>query len=205
MVDGQIANRGITSPRVLRAFLEVPRQDFVPEKQRVHAHQDNPLPIGLGQTISQPYIAAYMTDLLQLSGSERVLEIGTGSGYQAAILGFLASEVHTIERHASLAKKADHLLQNLGYENVQVHQGDGTRGLAKFAPYQAIMVTAAAPDVPMPLLGQLVEGGRLVMPVGNRGGQMLLLYKRVGNEYHRQELTPVAFVPLIGEHGWTEE
>lgn len=205
MVDGQIANRGITSPRVLRAFLEVPRQDFVPEKQRVHAHQDNPLPIGLGQTISQPYIAAYMTDLLQLSGSERVLEIGTGSGYQAAILGFLASEVHTIERHASLAKKADHLLQNLGYENVQVHQGDGTRGLAKFAPYQAIMVTAAAPDVPMPLLGQLVEGGRLVMPVGNRGGQMLLLYKRVGNKYHRQELTPVAFVPLIGEHGWTEE
>ncbi len=205
MVDGQIANRGITSPRVLRAFLDVPRQDFVPENQRVHAHQDNPLPIGLGQTISQPYIAAYMTDLLQLSGTERVLEIGTGSGYQAAILGFLAAEVHTIERHPSLAEKADRLLHNLGYENVRVHQGDGTRGLAKFAPYQAILVTAAAPEVPTPLLGQLGEGGRLVMPVGNRSGQMLLLYRRVGDEFHREDLAPVAFVPLIGEHGWTEE
>ncbi len=205
MVDGQIANRGITSPRVLRAFLDVPRQDFVPENQRAHAHQDNPLPIGLGQTISQPYIAAYMTDLLQLSGTERVLEIGTGSGYQAAILGCLADEVHTIERHPSLAQKADRLLQNLGFENIRVHQGDGTRGLPKFAPYQAIMVTAAAPEVPTPLLGQLGEGGRLVMPVGSRSGQVLLLYRRVGNEFHRENLTPVAFVPLIGEHGWTEE
>jgi len=178
MVDGQITNRGITSPGVLGAFLEVPRHLFVPKSQQVHAYQDSPLPIGLGQTISQPYIAAYMTDLLQLTGAERVLEIGTGSGYQAAIL------------------------QSLGYENVRVHEGDGTQGLPEHAPYQAIMVTAAAPEVPSPLLAQLGEGGRLVMPVGGRGGQVLLLYRREGDEFHREDMAPVAFVPLIGEHGW---
>lgn len=205
MVDGQIANRGITSPGVLGAFLEVPRHFFVPKIQQVHAYQDSPLPIGLNQTISQPYIAAYMTDLLQLTGSERVLEIGTGSGYQAAILGILADEVHTIERHPSLADKADRLLQSLGYDNVQVHKGDGTRGLSEYAPFQAIMVTAAAPEVPAPLLAQLDDGGRLVMPVGGRGGQMLLLYQRAGTEFHREDKAPVAFVPLIGEHGWIEK
>jgi len=202
MVDGQITNRGITSPGVLGAFLEVPRHLFVPKSQQVHAYQDSPLPIGLGQTISQPYIAAYMTDLLQLTGAERVLEIGTGSGYQAAILGILADQVHTIERHPSLADKADRLLQSLGYENVRVHEGDGTQGLPEHAPYQAIMVTAAAPEVPFPLLAQLGEGGRLVMPVGGRGGQVLLLYRREGDEFHREDMAPVAFVPLIGEHGW---
>ncbi len=205
MVDGQITIRGITSPRVLEAFLEVPRHLFVSKNQQVHAYQDSPLPIGLGQTISQPYIAAYMTDLLQLTGAERVLEIGTGSGYQAAILGNLADEVHTIERHPFLADNAAQLLQSLGYDNVTVHKGDGTQGLPGFAPYQAIMVTAAAPDVPPPLLEQLGEGGRLVMPVGSRGGQVLLLYKREGNAFHREDLAPVAFVPLIGEHGWAGE
>ena len=202
MVDGQITIRGITSPRVLEAFIEVPRHLFVPKNQQVHAYQDSPLPIGLGQTISQPYIAAYMTDLLQLTGAERVLEIGTGSGYQAAILGNLADEVHTIERHPSLADKAARLLQSLGYDNVRVHEGDGTQGLPGFAPYQAIMVTAAAPEVPPPLLDQLGDGGRLVMPVGSSGGQVLLLYKREGNDFHREDLAPVAFVPLIGKHGW---
>jgi len=202
MVDRQIAIRGISSPDVLGAFLEVPRHLFVPKNQQLHAYQDSPLPIGLGQTISQPYIAAYMTDLLQLTGAERVLEIGTGSGYQAAILGILADQVHTIERHPSLADKADRLLQGLGYENVRVHVGDGTQGLPEHAPYQAIMVTAAAPDVPSPLLDQLGEGGRLVMPVGGRGGQVLLLYRREGGEFHREDMAPVAFVPLIGEHGW---
>ena len=202
MVDGQITIRGITSPSVLGAFLKVPRHLFVPKSQQAHAYQDSPLPIGLGQTISQPYIAAYMTDLLQLTGAERVLEIGTGSGYQAAILGILADQVHTIERHPSLADKADRLLQSLGYENVRVHEGDGTQGLPEHAPYQAIMVTAAAPEVPSPLLAQLGEGGRLVMPVGGRGGQVLLLYRREGDECHREDMAPVAFVPLIGEHGW---
>ena len=202
MVDRQIAIRGISSPDVLDAFLDVPRHLFVPKNQQLHAYQDSPLPIGLGQTISQPYIAAYMTDLLQLTGAERVLEIGTGSGYQAAILGILADQVHTIERHPSLADKADRLLQSLGYENVRVHVGDGTQGLPEHAPYQAIMVTAAAPDVPSPLLDQLGEGGRLVMPVGGRGGQVLLLYRREGDEFHREDMAPVAFVPLIGEHGW---
>ena len=143
-----------------------------------------------------------MTDLLQLTGTERVLEIGTGSGYQAAILGILADQVHTIERHPSLADKADRLLQSLGYDNVRVHEGDGTQGLPDHVPYQAIMVTAAAPEVPSPLLAQLGEGGRLVMPVGGRGGQVLLLYRREGDKYHREDMVPVAFVPLIGEHGW---
>jgi len=202
MVDGQIAIRGITSPGVLKAFLEVPRHLFVPKNQQFHAYQDSPLPIGLGQTISQPYIAAYMTDQLQLRGIERVLEIGTGSGYQAAILGQLADQVHTIERHPSLADKADRLLQSLGYENILVHDGDGTCGLSQIAPFQAIMVTAAAPEVPETLLEQLGEGGRLVMPVGGRGGQVLLLYRREGKTFHKEELVPVAFVPLIGEHGW---
>ena len=205
MVDGQIAIRGITAPGVLEAFLDVPRHRFVPKNQQIHAYQDSPLPIGLGQTISQPYIAAYMTDILQLTGVERVLEIGTGSGYQAAILGKLADEIHTVERHPSLADKAKRLLENLGYDNVQVHERDGTRGLPEFAPYQAIMVTAAAPEVPTPLLDQLEEGGRLVMPVGGRGGQVLLLYRREGDEFSREELVPVAFVPLIGEHGWAGE
>lgn len=202
MVDGQITIRGITSPNVLEAFLEVPRHHFVPKTQQVHAYQDRPLPIGLGQTISQPYIAAYMTNILQLTGAERVLEIGTGSGYQAAILGMLADEIHTIERHPSLADKANQLLKSLGYDNVQVHERDGTLGLPEFAPFQAIMVTAAAPEVPTPLLDQLEDGGRLVMPVGGRGGQVLLLYRRDGDEFHREDLVPVAFVPLIGEHGW---
>jgi protein-L-isoaspartate(D-aspartate) O-methyltransferase len=202
MVDGQIAVRGITSPAVLEAFLEVPRHLFVPERQRIHAYQDGPLPIGLGQTISQPYIVAYMTDLLQLTGAENVLEIGTGSGYQAAILSVMAAEVHTIERHPFLADSAARLLEELGYKNVYIHKGDGTQGLEKFAPYQAIMVTAAAPEVPAPLLSQLDEGGRLVMPVGGRGGQILLLYTREGEVFRRQDLAPVAFVPLIGEFGW---
>ena len=205
MVDGQIAIRGITSPDVLKAFLEVPRHHFVPKSQQVHAYQDSPLPIGLGQTISQPYIAAYMTDILQLTGEERVLEIGTGSGYQAAILGMLADEIHTVERHPFLADKANQLLKSLGFDNVQVHERDGTRGLPEFGPFQAIMVTAAAPEVPTPLLDQLGDGGRLVMPVGRRGGQVLLLYKRDGDEFHREDLVPVAFVPLIGEHGWKGE
>lgn len=202
MVDKQIVSRGVTSPRVLNAFLEVPRHLFVPERQQQNAYQDRPLGIGLGQTISQPYIVAYMTEKLALQGEERVLEIGTGSGYQAAILGALAGEVHSVERHPPLAKTASRLLEEQGYDNIRVHTGDGTAGLPEFAPYQAVMVTAAGPDVPQPLLEQLADGGRLVMPVGSRGGQYLVLIKRMGDDYLRENLSPVAFVPLIGEHGW---
>jgi len=202
MVKGQIAARGITSQRVLDAFLTVPRHLFIPPNQRQYAYQDGPLPIGLGQTISQPYIVAYMTDKLCLTGDEVVLEVGTGSGYQAAILGTLAKEVHTIERHPRLAEKARQLLQDLDYDKITIHEGDGTLGLPDYAPYQGIMVTAAAPEVPQPLLDQLAEGGRLVMPVGSRRGQLLQLYQRQGGEINQETLTPVAFVPLIGDHGW---
>jgi protein-L-isoaspartate(D-aspartate) O-methyltransferase len=202
MVIGQIAARGITSQRVLDAFLEVPRHLFVPPNQRLYAYQDGPLPIGLGQTISQPYIVAYMTDQLRLKGDEVLLEIGTGSGYQAAILGLLAKEVHTIERHHSLASGANQLLKDLDYDNITIHEGDGTHGLTEHAPYQGIMVTAAAPEVPQPLLDQLGEGGRLVIPVGGRGGQLLQLFQRQGGKINQETLTPVAFVPLIGDHGW---
>lgn len=202
MVEGQIARRGITSPRVLEAFLDTPRHLFIPKNQQLYAYEDGPLPIGKGQTISQPYIVAYMTEHLNLGGEERVLEIGTGSGYQAAILGKLAAEVHTVERHPSLAKRATQLLADLGYENIQVHLGDGTKGLLDYAPYDAIMVTAAAPEVPGPLLDQLADGGRLIMPVGGRAGQVLHFYQRRGEEIIRDNLTPVAFVPLIGDHGW---
>lgn len=205
MVDGQIVARGITSPRVLEAFLEVPRHLFVPLNQRPYAYQDGPLPIGLGQTISQPYIVAYMTDQLNLQGDEKVLEIGTGSGYQAAILGLLAGEVHTVERHPRLAEVAGKLLEDLGYDNITIHQFDGTLGLPEEAPFQAVMVTAAGPEVPQPLLDQLEEGGRLIMPVGGRGGQLLQLYRRLEGEIQREDLTPVAFVPLIGDHGWQGE
>jgi protein-L-isoaspartate(D-aspartate) O-methyltransferase len=202
MVEGQIVARGITSPRVVEAFLEVPRHLFVPLNQRTYAYQDGPLPIGLGQTISQPYIVAYMTDKLGLQGDEKVLEIGTGSGYQAAILGLLAGEVHTVERHPRLAEVAGRLLDDLGYENITIHQGDGTLGLPGEAPFRGVIVTAAGPEVPQPLLDQLGEGGRLIMPVGGRGGQLLQLFRRQEGEITREDLTPVAFVPLIGDHGW---
>ncbi|MGB2964623.1 MAG: protein-L-isoaspartate(D-aspartate) O-methyltransferase [Anaerolineales bacterium] len=202
MVERQIARRGISSPRILEAFSEIPRHLFIPADQHLYAYADGPLPIGKGQTISQPYIVAYMTMHLNLKGDERVLEIGTGSGYQAAILGKLAAEVHTVERHSSLAKSASKLLEDLGFNNIQIHLGDGTKGLPDFAPYDGIMVTAAAPDVPAPLLSQLADGGRLIMPVGGRIGQVLHLYQRRGEEITKEDLAPVAFVPLIGDHGW---
>jgi len=202
MVKRQIARRGIQNPRLLEAFRSVPRHLFVPKRDRDHAYADGPLPIGEGQTISQPYIVAYMTNLLNLQGDEIILEIGTGSGYQAAILGELAAEVHTIERHEKLARKAQKLLEDLGYQNIRVHQGDGTLGLPEFAPYAAVMVTAAAPIVPRPLLEQLQDGGKLIMPVGERFGQTLELWQRQGEEFTTKKLAPVAFVPLLGKHGW---
>jgi protein-L-isoaspartate(D-aspartate) O-methyltransferase len=203
MVDEQLLERDIVDPRVLDAMRMVPRHSFVPIEHRHLAYADGPLPIGRGQTISQPYIVALMTQLLELKGNETVLEVGTGSGYQAAVLAYLVKEVHTIERYADLARFAARILDDLGVRNV--HEGDGSKGLIEFAPYAAIMVTAAAPGVPKPLLEQLVEGGRLVIPVGSRGGQILELWQRRGLEYDRDAITPVAFVPLRGQYGWDGE
>jgi protein-L-isoaspartate(D-aspartate) O-methyltransferase len=204
MVDGQLADRGIRDPRVLNAMLTVPRHLFVPQTERIYAYQDRPLPIGQNQTISQPYIVALMTELLLLQEDDKVLEIGTGSGYQAAILGQLAGEVHTIERHADLAALAGSLLQEIGADNVQVYIGDGSLGWPQSAPYDAILATASAPSAPQPLLEQLAVGGRLVLPVGGARQQTLQRWVRNEGGFDHEDITPVAFVPLIGEHGWSD-
>jgi len=204
MVAEQLANRDINDKRVLDAFRTVPRHLFVPEGQRHLAYADGPLPIGQGQTISQPYIVALMTQLLDLSGDEIVLEIGTGSGYQAAILACIAREVYTIERHQALAINAESILKQLGYDNVNVYIADGTLGRVESAPYDGILVTAAAPGVPKPLMDQLADGGKLVVPVGGRGAQFLECWQRKGSDTLCQQIAPVAFVPLIGEYGWEE-
>ena len=205
MVTEQIAWRGIRSPGVLDAMRTVPRHLFVPADLRAYAYSDGALRIDNGQTISQPYIVALMTDLLELRGDEKVLEVGTGSGYQAAVLSLLAAEVYTIERHAPLAKKAAQVLKELHYDNIHIHTGDGSLGLPEHAPYQAIIVTAAAPKVPQPLLDQLDEGGRLVLPVGSRYSQILECWQRHGNQFKQKTVTAVAFVPLLGEEGWKEK
>jgi protein-L-isoaspartate(D-aspartate) O-methyltransferase len=204
MVRDQIIPRGVRDPRVLEAMRQVPRHCFVPPEYEAMAYSDGPLPIGQGQTISQPYIVALMSEMLALEGDETVLEVGTGSGYQAAVLAQLAHTVHTIERHATLAEKAEQVLQALGVRNVAVHLGDGTLGLPRYAPYQAIMVTAASPAVPPPLLEQLADGGRLVIPVGGHGSQILELWRRQGTQFDQEQTLPVAFVPLRGAHGWKE-
>jgi protein-L-isoaspartate(D-aspartate) O-methyltransferase len=205
MVEEQIYGRDIRDPRVLEAMRRTPRHLFVPPRDRHLAYTDGPLLIGHNQTISQPYIVALMTELLELEGDEMVLEVGTGSGYQAAILGFLAREVHTIERHTELAERAQEVLEALGLENVHVHIGDGSAGLPEYAPYQAILVTAAAPSVPQPLIDQLAENGRLVLPVGSLGGQVLERWVRRGTQFDHRAITAVAFVPLRGKHGWEHE
>ena len=205
MVDEQLIERDIRDERVLEAMRAVPRHRFVLPEYRHMAYSDGPLPIGSGQTISQPYIVALMTQLLRLKGDENVLEIGTGSGYQAAVLGYLAKQVHTIERHSDLAEEAVGVLQGLGLSNVCVHIGDGSLGLKEYAPFQAILVTAAAPDVPKALLDQLDEGGRLVVPVGGRMNQFLERWERHGASFEQELLVPVAFVPLRGRYGWNEE
>jgi protein-L-isoaspartate(D-aspartate) O-methyltransferase len=204
MVREQIARRGIRDKRLLEAMRTVPRHRFLPEGQRRWAYADGAQRIGLGQTISQPYIVALMTDVLKLMGDERVLEVGTGSGYQAAILSLLAAEVHTIERHPKLAEDARRVLDELGINNVHVHIGDGTLGLHEYTPYQGIMVTAAAPNVPQSLLQQLDDGARLVLPVGERFSQVLQVWQRKGDKYTHNTITAVAFVPLIGKEGWNE-
>jgi protein-L-isoaspartate(D-aspartate) O-methyltransferase len=204
MVNEQIHSRGIQDPRVLKAMRSIPRHLFVPEEYAGIAYSDSPLPIGHGQTISQPYIVALMTELLELEGEENVLEVGTGSGYQAALLAVLARRVHTIERYSELADKADETLLRLSLSNVLVHVGDGSLGLPKYAPYQAIMITAAAPRVPQPIFDQLADGGRLVLPVGGAGGQTLDRWRKLSAEFIQEHIAPVAFVPLRGQLGWKE-
>lgn len=202
MVATQMQRRGIRDERILAAFEQVPRHLFVPEPMRHMAYEDMPLPIGRDQTISQPYIVALMTSLLELRGDERVLEIGTGSGYQAAILSRLAAEVYTVEVLPELAERAGQLLRELGYANIHVHVGDGTLGWPAAAPYPAIIGTAAAPRVPPPLLEQLEDGGRLVLPVAEEYQQLLKVITRRGDDYQERVATAVAFVPMRGKHGW---
>ena len=202
MVEEQIRDRGVHSPRLLEAMLGVPRHLFVPEDSLAGAYSDQPLPIGEGQTISQPYMVAVMTEALELKGDERVLEVGTGSGYQAAVLSLLAAEVYTVESHASLALEAQRRLAQLGYTNVHVHAGDGTLGFPGAAPYGGILVTAAAPRIPPPLVEQLAEGGRLVIPVGQADQQELLQVRKTGCKTTSSLLHYCSFVPLVGRYGW---
>lgn len=202
MVAEQIARRGLLDPRLLAAFKRVPRHLFVLDEYRTQAYDDGPLPIGFGQTISQPYIVALMTDLLRLTGKESVLEVGTGSGYQAGILALMVAKVHTIEFIPELAERAEKTLKSLNLPNIHFHIGDGSLGWLDNAPYDGILVTAAAPSVPQNLLDQLTDGGRLVLPVGSLGFQQLELWQRKGDDFEEKVITPVAFVPLRGKYGW---
>lgn len=205
MVSTQLKARGIADPRVLRAMAEIPRHLFVPKKLRSRAHDDSALGIGKGQTISQPYMVALMTELLELEPADRVLEVGTGSGYQTAILAALAQEVISIERQPALAEKARLILADLGFDNVTVLVADGTKGHVEGAPYDAIIVTAAGPRVPAPLGRQLGIGGRLVCPVGPRDVQELLRLVRTEEGLAKERSIRCSFVPLIGAEGWREE
>lgn len=201
-VEEAIRPAGIKEKKILGAFLQVPRHEFVSARYRKHAYEDRPLPLEESQTISQPSLVALMTELLRLKGNEKVLEIGTGSGYQAAILSLLAKEVHTIERIPILAQHAEVVCKKLGYKNIHFHIGDGTLGLAQFQPFDAIIVTAGAKKIPQPLLDQLKVGGKLVIPIGesllNQRLKVVTKSKRGLNTY---EVEPVAFVPLIGRYG----
>ncbi len=204
MVDEQLRHRGIRNKRVLAAMEHVPRHEFIPHECWNVAYRDYPVPIGEGQTISQPYIVALMIDWLHIEASDRVLEIGTGTGYQAAILAQLAADVVTIERQSSLAEQAKNNFQRLGYCNIRVITGDGTLGVPEFAPYQKIIVAAAAPNVPPALFSQLAEGGRLILPVGSRDVQVLQLVRKVEGNSLTSSLEGARFVPLIGEKGFPE-
>lgn len=198
----ELQRKGIRSLTVLKAFDDVPRHEFVPSGLRHRAYEDSPLPIGQGQTISQPWVHAKYLELLDLKGDERVLEIGTGSGFQTALLTKLAREVFSIERIAPLAEQARESLRRCGIDHVIQSVGDGTLGWPEHAPYDAILVGAASPDVPQPLLEQLAEGGQLLIPVGDRDTQRLLRIRRTPEGFVRSELDAMRFVPLIGEHGF---
>jgi protein-L-isoaspartate(D-aspartate) O-methyltransferase len=202
MVTRQLVRRGIADPRVVEAFRRVPRALFVRSTDLASAYEDRPLPIGGGQTISQPYIVGLMTQELDVQPHHRVLDVGTGSGYQAALLARLAGEVHTIERLADLSRRAAETLGRLGLRNVHFHVGDGTLGWPRAAPYDRVLVAAAAPEVPAALSEQLADGGRLILPLGGREQQVLTRIDRHGERFERTALCDCIFVPLIGEQGW---
>jgi protein-L-isoaspartate(D-aspartate) O-methyltransferase len=204
MVEEQIVGRGVKDGRVLAAMRKVPRHEFLPEAMRNMAYTDNALPIGENQTISQPYMVALMSELLGLNGTERVLEIGTGSGYQAAVLAELSGKVYTVERVKTLAEKARTVLDRLGYRSVAIKVYDGSYGWKELSPFDAIMVTAGSPEIPAPLVEQLRTGGRMVIPVGDRSGQRLVKLIRTAEGSDIQTTIPCMFVPLIGAHGWKE-
>jgi protein-L-isoaspartate(D-aspartate) O-methyltransferase len=204
MVERQIKARGIHDERLLQVFLEIPRHVFISEDLQADAYEDYPLPIGCGQTISQPYIVALMTNLLELKGTEKVLEIGTGSGYQAAILSRLAKKIHSVERIEELALTAARTLESLNIKNVHVHVEDGSLGWPEGAPYDGVLVTAASPEVPQELIEQMKIGGRLVIPVGERWRQILEVWVKQRKGVEKKEILPVVFVPLKGKRGWQD-
>lgn len=201
MVERQLAARGISDPRVLEAFREVRRHRFVPSHYREFSYTDQPLSIGYNQTISQPYIVAFMTEALQPEKDEKVLEVGTGSGYQAAILAELCGSVYSIEIIEELGESARQLLRELGYDNVHVKVGDGYQGWPEHAPFDAIIVTCSPVEVPRPLKEQLAEGGRMIIPIGKKFSQELVLLRKTGGELHEESVLPVRFVPMVDEQG----
>jgi protein-L-isoaspartate(D-aspartate) O-methyltransferase len=204
MVENQIKKRGITDKRVLSAMEKVPRHKFVEEGLKGVAYQDGPLPIGMNQTISQPYIVALMTELLDISDEHKVLEVGTGSGYQAAVISLLAMSVISVERIPELYKKAKQTLRKMGYNNITVVMADGSIGYREFAPYDRIIVTAASPSIPDELIGQLSNNGKMVIPVGNRFTQQLITLKKEAEKTIRTDSIGVRFVPLLGKKGWED-
>lgn len=204
MVETQLVPRGIRDEGVLRAMRKVPRHRFVGEDLRGEAYDDHPLPIGHRQTISQPYIVALMTQALALTGRERTLEVGTGSGYQTAVLAELSVEVFTVERIPELLRRAEAVLNDLGYANIRFKAFDGTLGWDEHKPFDAVLVTAGAPGIPRPLRDQLADGGRLVIPVGNRHSQELVKITRSGDRFEESYLGGCRFVDLIGVHGWKD-
>ncbi len=201
MVKRQIVERGISDPKVINAMRDVERHHYVPKNYRNMAYDDRPLPIGHGQTISQPYIVALMTELLEVEEGKKVLEIGTGSGYQAAILSHITSEVYTIEIVEELAREAKRTLKRQGYNNIKVKIGDGYKGWKEYAPFDAIIVTCSPSDVPEPLKNQLAEGGRMIIPVGGKFVQELVLFQKKDNKLIEQEISSVRFVPMVDEDG----
>lgn len=204
MVEHQLRRRGIKDEQVLDAMLNVPRHEFVPFAHYEAAYEDRPLPIGDTETISQPYIVAAMTEAARVQPGDKALEVGTGAGYQAAVLAYLGAKVYTVERNAALAKSARERLARLGYAGVEVIEGDGSEGYPPAAPYQVILVTAGAPHVPETLVSQLADGGRMVIPVGDLRHQTLYLITRQDHDLSKRVLDPCQFVPLIGKHAWPE-
>ena len=205
MVEEQLIPRGIKDQKVLDAFYKIERHKFIPEDLRNSAYADFPVPIGEGQTISQPYIVALMTEYLGLTGKEKVMEIGTGSGYQTAILSELAGEIYSVERFEVLAGRAQTILNELGYKNIKVKAGDGTLGWEEAAPFDRIIITAASPKIPLPLIEQLADNGKLILPLGESFSQVLTLLEKKEGKLKSVDVCGCVFVPLVGKHGWSNK